>query len=437
MDFVEDRLGEWIDFRRDLHRHPELGFTEYRTQARIAERLEALGYRLRLGCEVMREEEMLGLPSSPALASAREAALANGARSDLVRRMGDGMTGLVAELSSGNGPVIAVRFDVDALPLGEARNDRHRPHRLGFASKHDGRMHACGHDGHATIGIAFAEIAAREPRSWSGTLRLVFQPAEEGGRGAWPMVAAGVVDDVDLFLALHLGCDLSSRKVAVSASDMMFSSKWDIHFEGRSAHASGNPEEGRNALLAAAQATTLLYALPRHGRFATQVNVGRLNAGSARNIIANSAGMEIEIRGGAEEALEHMEKRARSALEGIALAQGCEMTLREMGRTIGEASSAKAMDFVRRAAKSMDAFDEVRDSWPLGGGDDAAYFMRRVKERGGEAAYFILGSDLAGGHHATTFDFEEADIARGARLLLTALELASAHINSITTTHVK
>ena len=241
VDFVEDRLGEWVEFRRDLHRHPELGFTEYRTQARIAERLEALGYRLRLGCEVMREQEMLGLPPSPALADAREAAVASGARSDLVRRMGDGMTGLVAELSSGKGPVIAMRFDVDALPLGEARNERHRPHRLGFASKYDGRMHASGHDGHATIGLGLAEIAAREPRSWSGTLRLMFQPAEEGGRGAWPMVAAGVVDDVDLFLALHLGCDLSSRKVA----------------------------------------------------------------------------------------------------------QGCEMTLREMGRTIAEASSAKAMDLVR------------------------------------------------------------------------------------------
>jgi metal-dependent amidase/aminoacylase/carboxypeptidase family protein len=111
MHFVEDRLGQWIEFGRDLHQHPELGFTEYRTQARIAERLEALGYRLRLGCEVMREEEMLGLPPSPALADAREAAVASGARSDLVRRMGEGMTGLVAELSSGGGPVIAMRFD--------------------------------------------------------------------------------------------------------------------------------------------------------------------------------------------------------------------------------------------------------------------------------------------------------------------------------------
>jgi aminobenzoyl-glutamate utilization protein A len=85
----------------------------------------------------------------------------------------------------------------------------------------------------------------------------------------------------------------------------------------------------------------------------------------------------------------------------------------------------------------MNVFDEVLNSWPLGGGDDAAYFMRRVRERGGEAAYFILGSDLAGGHHATTFDFEETDIARGVGLLQRVLELASAHVGSSGTTHVE
>ena len=80
MDFIEERPAEWIEFRRDLHRHPELGFTEYRTQARIAERLEALGYELRLGREVMHAEEMLGVPVSSVLANAREAAVASGAR---------------------------------------------------------------------------------------------------------------------------------------------------------------------------------------------------------------------------------------------------------------------------------------------------------------------------------------------------------------------
>jgi aminobenzoyl-glutamate utilization protein A len=135
--------------------------------------------------------------------------------------------------------------------------------------------------------------------------------------------------------------------------------------------------------------------------------------------------MEIELRGGAAEALEHMEARARSVIEGAALAQGCELRIEEMGRTIGAQSSEGAMRLVREAAQSLPEFDEVLDSWPLGGGDDAAYFMRRVQERGGEAAYLILGSDLAAGHHATTFDFEEADIGRGVRLLQTALELAA------------
>ncbi len=427
---VGQRIQEWLEFRRDLHRYPELGFTEYRTQAKIAERLEALGYRLRMGEQVMDRKEMLGVPDPSIIAAARATAIASGARKDFIDRMGDGMTGIVAELSSGDGPIIAMRFDVDALPLVEASNQAHRPYRLGFASERQGLMHACGHDGHATIGLALAEVAARTAHDWSGTLRLIFQPAEEGGRGAHPMVAAGIVDDVDIFLALHLGCDLPSGKLAVSASDMMFSTKWDVRFSGQAAHASGNPEAGRNALLAAAQATTFLYALPRHGRFATQVNVGRLKAGSARNIIANSARMEIEVRGGVEEALEHMEKRARSVLDGAALTHGCEVAIDEMGRTIGAPSSEGATRLLRQSAQAIPDFDEVLDAWPLGGGDDAAYFMRRVQDCGGDAAYFILGSDLAAGHHATTFDFDEADIGRGVVLLKRALQLAGDHVGS-------
>lgn len=410
------RIGDLIAFRRDLHNHPELGFTEYRTQARIAERLEALGFAIRLGAEAMVRDAMIGVPPAAVLAAARGDAVAHGAQACYVDRMADGMTGLVAELRRGEGPVVAMRFDVDALPLAELTDASHLPNRLGFASHRAGAMHACGHDGHATIGIGLAELAARDLDGWQGTLRLLFQPAEEGGRGARPMVEAGVVDDADMFFALHLGCDLASGRIAASASEMMFSAKWDLHFEGVAAHAAGNPENGRNALLAAAQATIGLHALPRHGRFLTHVNVGRLEAGSARNVVPRSAVMEVELRGGEEEALQHMESRGRAVIEAAALAQGCKLTVREMGRTIGASSSPGAARLVRETARSLGGIDDI-DAWPLGGGDDAAFFMRRVQERGGEAAYLILGSDLAAGHHATNFDFNESDIGVGVRLM--------------------
>ena len=231
------------------------------------------------------------------------------------------------------------------------------------------------------------------------------------------MVEAGIVNDADILLAFHIGCDLPSKQLATSASEMMFSAKWDLRFHGLAAHAAANPEKGRNALLAAAQATVALYTLPRHGSTATHVNVGRLNAGTARNVIADAAFMEVEVRGGTEDALLLMEKRARAIIDGAAAGQDCTVDIKLMGRTIGAPSSAGLAHRAHDVAMSLQSFSKVLDAWPLGGGDDAAFFMRRVQERGGEAAYLILGSDLAAGHHATSFDFEESDIVLGVRLL--------------------
>ena len=137
-------------------------------------------------------------------------------------------------------------------------------------------MHACGHDGHTAIGLAVAERLANPAAGWSGTLKLIFQPAEEGGRGAKPMVAAGVVDDVDYLFAGHLGCNLPSGKLAARATGFLFSRKIDVVFLGRAAHAAMGPHEGRNALLAAAAAALGLHGIARHAQEQTHVNVGKL-----------------------------------------------------------------------------------------------------------------------------------------------------------------
>ena len=429
-DLIAARSADWIALRRDLHRHPELGFTEYRTISRLATRLAALGYDIRLGEEVLRRDAMIGVPDRATIDAARDRALPAGADPGHVTRMGEGMTALVGELRRGPGPVVAMRFDVDALPILEEDTQGHLPHRLGFASVHPGAMHACAHDGHATIGIGLAEAAARPDARWHGTLRLIFQPAEEGGRGARPMVEAGVVDDADWFFALHLGCDLPSGKVACEAAEMMFSAKWDVTFRGLAAHAAGNPENGHNALLAAAQATIGLYALPRHGRYLTHVNVGRLEGGSARNVIADRASMQIELRGSSDAALAHMVARGRTMLEGIAAANGCEIAIEEMGLTVGADASPEAAARIGAVAQGLRGIDDVLERWPLGGGDDAAFFVRRVQERGGHAAYMVLGSDLAAGHHAINFDFDEADIATGVRLMTGLLESVGQEGNS-------
>lgn len=420
--FVESRMEDWRALRRNLHNFPEIGFCEYWTTALLAKRLVALGYALRFGNDVSRADAMIGIPAQDVLEAARNRALDAGADPDLIAQMGDGQTGLVAELQRGDGPVVAMRFDIDALPIPEARDSAHMPHREGFASRFADTMHACGHDGHATIGIGVAEAATRADAQWQGTLRLIFQPAEEGGRGARPMVEAGIVDDADWFFALHLGCDLPSRHIACEASQMMFSAKWDVAFHGRAAHAAGNPENGRNALLAAAQAVVALHALPRHGVHATHVNVGRLEGGTARNVIADKATMQIELRSNHEDALGHLMASARALLSGLATAHGCTLDIDEMGLTIGGKASKRAAAVVGEVAQDLPGIEAVLPSWPLGGGDDAAFFVRRVQERGGEAVYLILGSTLAAGHHAVNFDFNEADIATGVRLMTRLLE---------------
>ena len=141
-------------------------------------------------------------------------------------------------------------------------------------------MHACAHDGHTAIGLAVAERLAHPSAQWRGTIKLIFQPAEEAGRGAHPMVQAGIVDDVDYFFAAHLGCHVPSGTVAADAKGFLFAKRSDVFFHGVSAHAASSPEVGSNALLAGAVASINLHAIARHGSATTHVNVGRMVAGA-------------------------------------------------------------------------------------------------------------------------------------------------------------
>jgi aminobenzoyl-glutamate utilization protein A len=277
-------------------------------------------------------------------------------------------------------------------------------------------MHACGHDGHTAIGLAVAERLANPASLWQGTLRLIFQPAEEGGRGARPMVEAGVVDDVDFFFAGHLGCKLPTGRLAPLATGFLYSRKIDVTFRGRAAHAAMAPQEGRNALLAAATAALGLHAIARHSDEVTHVNVGGLVAGTGRNIIADVAEMRIEVRGESEASLAYMAERATRVLEGAALAQGVEVETRLMGETVGAVGSPAAASLVAAAGGTVEGIETIVPGWPIGGGDDATFMLRRVQERGGIGAYFILGCDIAAGHHAVDFDIDERALDLGVAL---------------------
>ncbi len=411
-----------VALRRDLHRFPELGFLEYRTAAMAAAQLSGLGYSLRVGPEVMAREAMLLPPSETEVAAAQQAAIARGADPVWVERMPHGQTGLVAELRRGDGPVLAFRFDMDALPVGETDVSTHAPNLAGHRSERPGLMHACGHDGHTAIGLTVAARLADPSVPWAGTLRLIFQPAEEGGRGAWPMVQSGVLDDVDELYVGHLGCLLPSGEIAAEATGFLYSTKLDASFHGVAAHAAMGPEQGRNALVAGATAVLGLYGITRHGSASTLVNVGRMTAGSGRNIIAHDCHLQLEVRGATAAALALMEERARDILAGAAVMHGVTHDVSIVGRTSGITQSAEATARVAEVAASLPGTRAVRAGWPIGGGDDATFMMQRVQDRGGKAAYFLIGSDIPAVHHAADFDIDEASLAHGVQLFTALAE---------------
>ncbi|MBQ5419518.1 MAG: peptidase M20, partial [Selenomonas sp.] len=145
MELAKSMEPALIERRRDLHRHPENGWTEFRTASLVITRLRQLGYEVQFGRDVLAESERMGVPAEPVLTAASERALREGAPQELVEKMAGGYTGVVGTLATGRpGKTVALRFDMDCNDVAEADDDKHRPAKAGFASEHKGCMHACG-----------------------------------------------------------------------------------------------------------------------------------------------------------------------------------------------------------------------------------------------------------------------------------------------------
>lgn len=410
---VDETLqNQLVSWRRDLHKHAESGFLEMRTASLVASYLESLGYGLKVADEVMNAEERMGVPPQEVLDAHYKWAEENGADIDWLPRFKGGMTGIVATLETGKpGPVLAYRFDMDALDIQEDMSEGHIPFKKGFTSLNNLKMHACGHDGHTSIGLGLAHVLMNRKEELAGTIKLIFQPAEEGTRGAKSMVEAGVVDDVDLFIATHLGVGVPSGEFVAGNSGFLATTKMDIAFKGLASHAGGKPEEGRNALMAASSAVLALYGIPRHSGGASRVNVGVLNAGSGRNIIPSQASMKVETRGETSEVNDYIRSQALAVLEGAAKMYGVEVEINIVGEAKSSMPSEELVDRLESAAKTSPYFDKVT-AWltDAAGSEDATYYMEKVKANGGLATYCIVGSDLSAGHHNERFDFDEASL---------------------------
>jgi amidohydrolase len=271
-----------VALRRDFHAHPELGFQEVRTAGVVATRLREIGYEVREGV---------------------------------------GKTGVVGVLKGARpGPCVLVRADMDALPVDEA-ND------LAWKSKTPGLMHACGHDAHTAIGLCVARILAEGREEWAGTVKFMFQPAEEGMGGAGRMIADGVLNDPrpDFALALHVWSGIEAGTVGVSPGPVMAcADEFHARIVGRGGHGA-MPHQTVDAVLMAAHVITALQSVVSRSVKPLEsavVTVGKIEAGSAFNVIPGEANLWGTTRAFSPDVRQILETRCREIVETVPRAFG-------------------------------------------------------------------------------------------------------------------
>lgn len=417
-----------IALRRDFHKHPESAWCEYRTTSLVARHLIDLGYKVVMGQDA-HVNDLRGIVPSPEKArQEQERAISQGADATLVNRMGNGFTGLWADLVCGpagdaasttvQGPCIALRFDMDALEIQECALPQHKPFTEGFASTQEGLMHSCGHDGHTALGMGVAAIVKSLQSELRGTVRLIFQPAEEGAHGATPMCAAGAVDNVDILLGVHFGIQAQKTgELICGTTEFLATTTFVAEFSGTSAHAGIAPHQGKNALLAACSAVQGLHAIPRHGQGNTRINVGQIGGGDAGNIIPAHAWIKAETRGGTSELNNYMMQEATRIVTAAAAMWDCTVTITARGDCPSANSDMQVANVIGDIASTMPNFTRIIPNQHFMASEDFTVFLNKVQKQGGVGSYIQMGANLTSGHHTSDFDFDETALPTAMELL--------------------
>ncbi|WP_188454271.1 amidohydrolase [Virgibacillus oceani] len=408
-NFIKNITPQLIKWRRSFHCEPELGFMEYVTTYKLGKELQKLGFNLNVGKQALDDESRLGLPNEADLKIQEEKAELKGVEKAWLDKMRGGFTGLVATWDTGReGDHVAFRFDIDALPINEIADGEHFPSLNHFASNEKNVMHACGHDGHMTIGLGVAAYIAAHQDSLKGRFTLLFQPAEEGGRGAKAMTEKGWLDDVDYFYAGHIGIQsLPVGTVAAAIQGFLASTKLNAYFSGVASHAGMHPELGRNALLAATTAANNLYAIPRNSDGITRINVGKIVAGSGRNIIPEKGYIEVETRGETQKINQYMLDEASRIIHASANMHNVTCRIDQVGVTEEIACDTALIPKIENWCSNSELVNEIIPIAQVSGSEDASFMMNRVQQKGGKATYMLFGTELNYPHHHPAFDFQE------------------------------
>lgn len=418
LDLPEDAGREaLVGFRRLLHRHCEVAFTEIYAAALIRQVLGDLttahpDIDLRAGADVLRADAVINYPDAAARKAAAERAIGFGVDAVLATQIASEGTAVVLDIPGNSpGPLVGLRFDIDGLPVVESTDPAHLPTREGFACT-DGVMHACGHDGHTAMGLVLARRLAAD-RDFAGTVRLIFQPAEESVRGATAMIAAGVADGIAEFYGLHLGESLPLGTIAACGPGLMATVKFQATMHGANAHAAGSPQLGRNAVAAAATAVLGILALSRDSRGNTVTNVGRIEGGASANTIPDRCHFTAEVRSVHSDACDDLFTRAEAAVAGAAAMWGCTAQMQVTSRCRTFTASEEAVEIAHGAVHDVGATTVLRSS-PMNASDDLAEWALETQQTGGIATFLIVGASSPGPHHSPTFDVAEDALTIGA-----------------------
>lgn len=395
-----------VTLRRELHQIPEMGWGEFKTTAKIISILDNLGWKVYTGLQQVGIERVMGRNIEfveKSIKRARE----SGVSEEMLERI-QGYTGCIAEFDTGReGPVTALRFDIDCVGVEETDSPEHLPNKENFRSCHPEAMHSCGHDGHTSVGLNVAQWVIENKEQLKGTIKLIFQPAEEGVRGGAAQAASGLLDNVNYLLGAHLAMMCPTGEVCLYPTGLLSTTKLDVRLKGAPAHPTMSPHLGRNALACACTTVSELLGMARHGKGLGCINVGLMQAGECRNVIPVHATIQMEVRGETDEINNFMVEQACRIVKGTALAYDVAYEIEKVGEGGELRNDPELAQLVGEIAKDVPSCDHVVERKKIGCSEDFTLLASRVRAHGGKTEFFVVGADRTAAHHQREFDFDE------------------------------
>ena len=369
-----------ISTRRDIHQHPELAFNEHRTAKLVAERLKSLGIDVQTGI---------------------------------------GKTGVVGILKgNGSGKTIALRADMDALPMQETSD-------IPYKSQNDGVMHACGHDGHTAMLLGAAEALSQKTDKLNGTVKFIFQPAEEGQGGARYMIEDGALNGVDEVYGIHLWNYQEYGTVGVKPGPILAAADlFEITVHGKGGHGAA-PQGTKDAVVIASHLVQTLQTIVSRNTNpieSTVVTIGQINGGYNFNIIADTVNMKGTARAYTEENRQLIKTRMAEIIKGTEQIFDCTIDFDYEDGYPPTVNHPIESEKLLNAARNI-VGDGAGDPYLSMGGEDFSYFLQKVP-----GCFFFVGSappdhePLSVPHHCSHFDFDERALLVGSSVYLQLVE---------------